>query len=110
MLASIDLCKLMADIEGKEPMDLAEHEQEIEYSFEFIREEIFLESAFGQNSRLEAPLWMQQVQMEKIAGWVFDSQMTRSLIFDQAGIENQDKESAAKFDAYKKKYLPETER
>ena len=48
--------------------------------------------------------------MEKIAGWVFDSQMTRSLIFDQAGIENQDKESAAKFDAYKKKYLPETER
>ena len=36
--------------------------------------------------------------------------MTRSLIFDQAGIENHDKAAAAKFDAYKKKYLPETER
>ena len=47
MIASIDLCKMMADIEGKEPMDLADHEQEIEYSFEFIREEIFLEAAFG---------------------------------------------------------------
>ena len=58
MLASIDLCKLMADIGGTEPMDLAEHEEELVYSFEFIREEIFLESAFGQNSRLEALLWM----------------------------------------------------
>ena len=79
---------MMADIEGVEPMDLAEKAEDIEYSFETIREEVFLDTVFGSNSRLDANVWIPTVASERIKGWVFDAQMCRCLVFDKTGIEN----------------------
>jgi len=53
-LASLDIVKLMKDIDEVEPMDLAEKEEDIIYSFETIREEVFLDLVYGASSRLEA--------------------------------------------------------
>ena len=70
-LATLDLVKLMALIDGVEPMDLAEREEDIEYSFETIREEVFLDIVYGELSRLDAHDWIKIVSSEKIAGWCF---------------------------------------
>ena len=87
-LTTLDLAKLMADIEGVEPMDLAERSEDIEYSFETIREEVFLDIVFGSDSRMSAETWIESVAHERVKGWIFDPQMTRSLIFDKTGIQN----------------------
>ena len=87
-LTTLDLISMMIDIEGVEPMDLAEKAEDIEYSFETIREEVFLDTVFGSNSRLDANVWIPTVAAERIKGWVFDAQMCRCLVFDKTGIEN----------------------
>ena len=51
----------MADIDGTEPMDLAEFQEDIEYQFEDIRENIFLETVFGNLSRMAASDWIAEV-------------------------------------------------
>ena len=61
MLACLDLCQLMADIDGTEPMDTAEYQEEIEYQFEDIRENIFLEAVFANLARMPAADWIFEV-------------------------------------------------
>ena len=61
LLSSLDVCQLMADIDGTEPMDLAEFQEDIEYQFEDIRENIFLETVFGNLSRMAASDWIAEV-------------------------------------------------
>ena len=63
-LASLDLVKLMKDIDEVEPMDLAEKEEDIVYCFETIREEVFLDIVYGASSRLEAGEWRLKVANE----------------------------------------------
>ena len=84
----------MSDIEEIEPMDLQERADDIEYSFETIREEVFLDIVYADGeqmlSRITALQWIAKVSAERTAGWLFDPQMTRSLIFDKTGIDNND--------------------
>ena len=89
-LATLDVASLITDVEGTEPMDLSSNTADIEDSFETIRDTIFLEIVYGDNSRTEAKDWVQIVGSKKIASWTFNAQMARSLIFDKSGVENPD--------------------
>ena len=104
-LASIDLARLCKDIDDVEPMeDVLKREDDISASFEQIREDIFIEFVYGNDSRLEAEKWKKIVASEKIADWLFNPQMVRALIFDKTGIQNTDENVKLMYDVYSKRH------
>ena len=96
-LATLDMVSLITDIEGTEPMDLSSKTADIEDSFSIIREDIFLEIVYGNDSKSDAEKWIKIVGSKPIAGWTFNAQMARSLVFDKSGVEDQDKKAAAEY-------------
>ena len=104
-LASIDLARMCKDIDDVEPMeDVLKRVDDITASFEQIREDIFIEFVYGNESRLQAENWKTIVASEKIADWLFNPQMLRALIFDRAGIQNTDENVKLKYDVCSKKH------
>ena len=104
-LVSIDLARLCKDIDDFEPTeDVLKRVDDITASFEQIREDIFIEFVYGNESRLQEETWKTIVASEKIADWLFNPQMLRALIFDRAGIQNTDENVKLKYDAYSKRH------
>ena len=96
-LATLDMVSLITDIEGIEPIDLSSKTADILDSFETIRDAIFIEIVCGNESRTEAGEWIKRVGSKPIAGWIFNAQMARSLVFDKSGVEDTDKKAVAEY-------------
>ena len=54
-------------------------------NLDFIREDVWLESIYGHNSRLENQQWLEKI-VEPSASWILEPSRLRSELFKQANI------------------------
>ena len=98
-LTTIDLVKLMAEVDGTHAMDLEEKENDIDYSVEEMVDLNYLDPLYGNKSKMSYEEWLDASErMKQISSIWYDPQTIRMLTFHRAGITAEDGVGADKSD------------
>ena len=90
-LTTIDLVKLMAEVDGTHAMDLEDKENDIDYSVEETVDLNYLDPLYGTKSKMSYEEWLDATERCKAVNKVwFDPQTIRMLTFFRAGISAED--------------------
>ena len=104
-LTTIDLAKLMAEVDQTHVMDLEDKQEEIEYALEDTIELNYLNPLYGNKSKMAYGEWLDASETKQnISNVWYDSQAVRMLTLHRAGITANDGVGADKadFDAFTK--------
>jgi len=98
-LTTVDLVKLMAEVDGTHAMDLEDKENDIDYSVEDTVDLNYLDPLYGTKSKMSYEEWLDVTERTKAVNKVwFDPQAVRMLTFHRAGITAEDGVGADKAD------------